>query len=284
MFNHLHFLLPGKTLIARSGLTPQQLLLLRQQTLQHQQQQAAASLVSPTVTQVPQTQPAAKASKIIPSAIGTSIASMAPMTLPLQRFSNIVATSGATSAAATLRGLTGAAGRALQTEEVLALLKQQSLRMAASQQYNKTGTGAVQMQPRDAIAKIQLRPEGGVKTVKQQLSATAILQGDTAAKLISGTTSSPTDTMSQIKAQMIESSRVQAGTQKTQTLKLVPASISQGKPSAPSVKPSTPPVQQVTAAQFQQVLALQQAAAKMAAKPNTPQTSTPSSNPSEQPK
>lgn len=269
--------LSGKTLIARSGLTPQQLVILRQQTLQHQQQQAAAaSLVSPTVTQVPQTQ-AAKTQKIVPTGIGASVASVPSMTLPLQRFSGIVATSGTTSAASTLRGLTGATGRHLQTEEVLALLKQQSLRMAASQQYNKTGTGAAQIQPRDpattAVAQIQLRPEGGMKTVKQQLSA-AIFQGETAKLLQSSTTSSPSDTTSQIKAQMTESSRTQGATSRTQTMKLVPAAVSQAKV-------STAPVHKVTAAQFQQVLALQQAAAKIAAKPSTPQTSTPSSNPSE---
>ena len=208
------------------------------------------------------------------------------MALPLQRFSGIVPTSGVTSAAATLRGLTGAAGRALQTEEVLALLKQQSLRMAATQQY-KTAAGTAQIHPRDpttAIAQIQLRPEGTAKTVKQQLSA-AILQGETA-KLINRTTSATSEGANQIKVEMIDASRALAATQKTQSIKLVPATVAQAKVS--TIGGGTTSVQQVTAAQFQQVLALQQAAAaaKSMAKPNTPapQTSTASTKPAEQSK
>ena len=284
---------PGKTLIARSGLTPQQLFLLRQTTLQHQQQ-ATASLVSPTVTQVPQTQ-TSKASlqqKIIPTGIEqlrASIGSVVSVALPLQpRFSGIVATSGTTSAAATLRGLSGA-GRALQTEEVLALLKQQhTLRVAAAQQQYKTTPGTTQIQPRDntsttAIAQIQLRPEATTKTVKQQLT-TAILQGDIA-KTTPSTTPSVADQLSsaQIKVEKVEPSQapVPAATQKTQTVKLVPATITQAK--TPTVGGST--VQQVTAAQFQHVLALQAAAAK-SAKANVTQVNTPttSAKPSEQSK
>ncbi len=259
---------------------------MRQQTIQHQQQQAAAaSLVSPTITQAPQTQ-SAKATlqqKIIPTGIEQLRTSVSSVGLPLQRFSG-VATSGVTSAAATLRGLTG--GRALQTEEVLALLKQQSLRMAATQQL-KTAAGTAQIQPRDpatAIAQIQLRPEGTAKTVKQQLSA-AILQGETA-KLINRTTSGTSEAANQIKVEMIDTSRALAATQKTQAMKLVPATVAQAKVS--TIGSGTTSVQQVTAAQFQQVLALQQAAAaaKSMAKPNTPapQTSTASTKPAEQSK
>ena len=211
---------------------------------------------------------------------------MVSVALPLQpRFSSIVATSGTTSAAATLRGLSGA-GRALQTEEVLALLKHQhTLRVAAAQQY-KTTPGTTQIQPRDntsttAVAQIQLRPEATTKTVKQQLT-TAILQGD-AAK--TSTTPTGIDQLSstQIKVEKVEPNQAPApaATQKTQTVKLVPATITQTK--NPTGSGST--VQQVTAAQFQQVLALQAAAAK-SAKVNVTQVGTPttSTKPSEQSK
>lgn len=205
------------------------------------------------------------------------------MALPLQRFPSIVATSGATNAAATLRGLTGG-GRALNSEEVLALLKQQSLRMAASQL--KSATGAAQIQPRDpttAIAQIQLRTEGATKATKQQLSA-AIMQSETA-KLIAGvSTAASGESTSQLKVEMVDPNRPGESTQKSQTIKLVPATVTQAKPPTAA---STTPIQQLSPAQFQPVnlLALQQAAAT--AKTTTinqtappAASSTPSSTPS----
>lgn len=253
---------------------------MRQTTLQHQQQQAAASLVSPTVTQVPQTQAnktpqqVALQQKIVPTGIEQLRASVA---VPLQqRFTGIVATSGSSTAAATaLRGLSGT-GRALQTEEVLALLKQQSLRMAASQQYKAVSVSA-QFQPRDitgatAVAHLQLRQDGATKTTTKP---TTILQAETA-KLIASTTPSVTASEgNQIKVEMVEQSRLPA--QKPQTFKVVPAAMSQSKPSTTATVASM----QVTSAQLQQVLAIQQAQAAAAAKAsktptasNTPNTST----------
>ena len=97
------------------ALTQQQFLLLRQTALQQQQQQPSsqiAQLPQPQTAQPPQPQTITVQRKVtsLPSAV----------TLPLQRFS----TTG------NVRGIP-ATGRSLQTEEVLALLKQQSLRMAA---------------------------------------------------------------------------------------------------------------------------------------------------------
>ena len=262
-------------MIARSGLSHQQLLLLRQTTIQHQQQQAqaAASLVSPTVTQIPQTQTTKTAQqvalqqKIGPAGIEQLRASVGSVTVPLQQ-----------RAANALRGLSGT-GRTLQTEEVLALLKQQSLRMAASQQY-KAGSVAAQFQHRDitgatAVAHLQLRQDGVAKTTtKQQMPAT-VLQAESA-KLIASTSPSVTASEgSQVKVEMVEQTRLP--TQKPQTVKVVPAAVSQSKPSTTATVASM----QVTSAQLQQVLAIQQAqqAAAAAAAAKAAKTQTASSTP-----
>ncbi len=120
----------GKTLITR-GLSSQQLLLLRQNTLQHQQ---VVTTASPAQSLQPiagaQTQAAAAAAvqqKLsLPSGIEQLRATVASAASVLPRFAGVAATS-----AGTVKGLTS--GRTLQTEEFLALLKQQSMRMAATQ-------------------------------------------------------------------------------------------------------------------------------------------------------
>lgn len=114
--------LTGKTLSITRGLTSQQLLLLRQTTL-HQQ---AATTGTPTVQPL-QTQAAVVQQKLsLPSGIEQLRATVASAASVLPRFAGIAATSGGT-----VKGIAG--GRAFQTEEVLALLKQQSIRMSATQ-------------------------------------------------------------------------------------------------------------------------------------------------------
>ena len=111
-------LLTGKTLISR-GLTSQQLLLLRQTTLH---QQAGTPTVQPL-----QSQAAVVQQKLsLPSGIEQLRATVASAASVLPRFAGIAATSGGT-----VKGIAG--GRAFQTEEVIALLKQQSMRMSATQ-------------------------------------------------------------------------------------------------------------------------------------------------------
>ena len=113
---------PGKTLSITRGLTSQQLLLLRQ----HQQ---AATTGSPTVQPLPgtQTQAALVQQKLsLPSGIEQLRATVASAASVLPRFAGIAATSGGT-----VKSIAG--GRAFQTEEVIALLKQQSIRMSAAQ-------------------------------------------------------------------------------------------------------------------------------------------------------
>ena len=122
----------GKTLITR-GLSSQQLLLLRHhQTAttasSAQSVQPAAGAQSQAVTNIPQ-----KLS--LPSGIEQLRATVASAASVLPRFAGVAATSS------TVKGLTG--GRTLQTEEFLALLKQQSMRMAATQSAQLTSKAPV---------------------------------------------------------------------------------------------------------------------------------------------
>lgn len=118
----LVYLSTGKTLSITRGLTPQQLLLLRQTTL-HQQ----ASVTTGTPTVQPLTQAAVVQQKLsLPSGIEQLRATVASAASVLPRFAGIAATSGGT-----VKGITS--GRPFQTEEVIALLKQQSIRMSATQ-------------------------------------------------------------------------------------------------------------------------------------------------------
>ena len=127
----------SKTL--RGNITHQQLLLLRQSTLQQQanvnRPQSSTQLTRPLIAQqqttpTPQTPSTTVAQKVtLPSGIEQLRASIALS--PQQRFAAITSVSSNSAS----RGL--AAGRTLQTEDVLALLKQQSLRIA-TQSY-KTG-------------------------------------------------------------------------------------------------------------------------------------------------
>ena len=126
---HYVYLPIGKTLSITRGLTSQQLLLLRQTTL-HPHQTVTTAPSSQTIQSLgSQTQPNIMQQKLtIPSGIEQLRATVASAASVLPRFTGIAATSGTG-----VKGLTS--GRTLQTEEVLALLKQQSMRMAATQSY-----------------------------------------------------------------------------------------------------------------------------------------------------
>lgn len=127
----------------------QQLFLLRHQ--QTQQQASAQSAPNP----LPRLQTPQQSLGTQKVTLPAGIEQLRPsVSLPLQqRFSAAV-----TSAANAMRNITS---RSLQTEEVLALLKQQSLRMAASQSYR--AAHPTQLQPREGLpvaAQIQqVRPE-----------------------------------------------------------------------------------------------------------------------------
>ena len=135
-----------------------QFLLLRQNALQQQQGGSAQLGTTTPNTLSPrlQTPQQALTQKV---ALPAGIEQLRPAVSPLplqQRF-----TAAVTSAANAMRNITS---RSLQTEEVLALLKQQSLRMAASQSYR--AAHPTQLQPRDSAAipvsaqmQQQIRPE-----------------------------------------------------------------------------------------------------------------------------
>lgn len=121
-YNHIVVIfITGKTLSITRNLTSQQLLLLRQSTLQHQTVTTAPSTLSIQPLASAQSQAAVVQQKLsLPSGIEQLRATVASA---MPRFA---ATSGGT-----VKGLSS--GRTLQTEEVLALFKQQSMRMAATQ-------------------------------------------------------------------------------------------------------------------------------------------------------
>ena len=269
------------------GLTHQQLLLLRQHTQAVQIPTQTSQLPRPQIAQ-PQTiqalptQATVVQQKIsLPSGIEqlrASVASVTSVALPLQqRFAGI----STTSAAGTVRGIS-AGGRTLQTEEVLALLKQQSLRMAASQSFKAAGgaSGSAHF-PTTTATQIQFRQteSGGVQlTAKvQQPLAQAVLQAD-GVKFVSGpsTSGTPTDGV-QVKVEMVEqlpntsSSTASAHHIASNVATTVHAlSAQQAKLSAVSV--STAAAQNLVKAQLQQVLAAQQKA-QQKQQMQTPKTS-----------
>ena len=104
------------------------MLLLRQNTLQHQQVVTTASpqSVQPIAGTQTQATAAVQQKLSLPPGIEQLRATVASAASVLPRFAGVAATSSNT-----VKGLTG--GRTLQTDEFLALLKQQSMRMAATQ-------------------------------------------------------------------------------------------------------------------------------------------------------
>ena len=143
-----------------------QFLLLRQNALQQQQQhQVGGGATSLTTTApgggIPRLQtPPQSVMGTQKVALPAGIEQLRPSipSLPLQqRF-----TAAVTSAANAMRNITS---RSLQTEEVLALLKQQSLRMAASQTY-RTAHPTTQHQ-REGVVSTQHQREGVVSTQLQ---------------------------------------------------------------------------------------------------------------------
>ena len=127
-----------KSLITR-GLSSQQLLLLRQNTLHQQVTTASPMQVQPITGTQTQTVGAVPQKLSLPSGIEQLRATVASAASVLPRFAGVAATS-----TGSVKGLTG--GRTLQTEEFLALLKQQSMRMAATQsaQLTKPPQGSYQ--------------------------------------------------------------------------------------------------------------------------------------------
>ena len=134
-----------------------QLLLLRQNTLQHNQPQPAGGGGVTTTPnplprlQTPQQQQVLGTQKVtLPAGIEQLRPTVSP--IPVQQRLSAAVTSAA------MRSITS---RSLQTEEVLALLKQQSLRMAATQSYRTAHPS--QLQPRDTtavpISTAQLQPQ-----------------------------------------------------------------------------------------------------------------------------
>ena len=238
----------SKTL--RGNLTHQQLLMLRQSTLQQQANanhpQSSAHVTRPLVAQqqtVPSIQassPSATQKVPLPSGIEQLRASIA---LPTQRFGAITSVSGG-------RAL---AGRNLQTEDVLALLKQQSLRIA-TQSYKAGHAVPSQLHPQ---AHFPFRPGAGHSTAKVQHVPTAIVPPD-AVKLVS--TSSTTavsvadTTQAQQKAEGVEG----VGTKQFSTTPTTAAMNVTVGPQQPSSNVITTAAQNLVKAQIQQVLAQQQ--------------------------
>ena len=268
----------SKTLIANRGnLTHQQLLLLRQSTLQQQantnRPQGSAQLTRPLIAQQ-QTSPSAQtqsttvAQKVaLPSGIEQLRASVA---LPIQqRFAAITSVSGNVAG----RGLT--TGRTLQTEDVLALLKQQSLRIAATQSYKTSHAVPSQLHPQTHF---QFRPEPGhLSTKVQQLPATVV--PPEAVKLVStpSVTTTPVTDGAQLKVEMVDQSQGGVGVPTKQQLQVQTQGVAApfSAPSAtaaptmlsgaqqnPSIV-STTAAQNLVKAQIQQVLAAQQQQVKV---------------------
>lgn len=154
-----------KTLSITRGLTTQQqLLLLRQTTLQQQQ---AISTAPSTLSVQPlvgaQTQVAAVQQKLsLPPGIEQLRATVASAASVLPRFAGIATTSGSA-----VRGLTS--GRTLQTEEVLALLKQQSMRMQSAQLTTKPQVSSYQ-------AALKSVTSSSTTTASQQNISTTVAQ------------------------------------------------------------------------------------------------------------
>lgn len=186
----------SKTL--RGNITHQQLLLLRQSTLQQQatgnRSQSSTQVARPVIAQ-PQATPSVQsptttiAQKVaLPTGIEQLRASLSLPAAP--RFPAI------TSGNSVGRGLTG--GRTLQTEDVLALLKQQSLRITATQSF-KTGH-AVSSQLHSQTP-FQFRPESGHLTTKVPSNSNNVVPLD-AVKLVSSTNTSTASTTDVVQTQL----------------------------------------------------------------------------------
>lgn len=178
----------GKTL--RGNITHQQLLLLRQSTLQQQSSAnrppSSTQLARPLVAQQ-QTTPLvqAQSTTVTPKvALPSGIEQLrASISLPTQqRFAAITSVSGNAAG----RGLP--TGRTLQTEDVLALLKQQSLRIAATQSYKSGHAIPSQLHPQTHF---QFRTEPVHLTTKVQQLPTVVPVD--AVKLVSTPTTPVTD-------------------------------------------------------------------------------------------
>ena len=126
-------------------MTPQQLLLLKQSTLQQQAITTTPSTVQPLATV---SSPAAIVQQklSLPSGIEQLRATVASAASVIPRFA---ATSGSSVKSLGL----SSGGRTLQTEEVLALFKQQSMRMAATQSAQLTTTKPSQVSSYQGVAK-----------------------------------------------------------------------------------------------------------------------------------
>ena len=162
-------------------------------TALQQQQQSSASQIS-TQPQ-PQTVQPAQAAQIVhkiplPAGIEQLRASVA---IPQQRLAVTTSTVGAIRA-----GLAGT-GRTLPTEEVLALLKAQSMRNF-SQAYK--ATHAAQLQAREAGTSLQFKSEGGLQLSKQTTSALPVEGG---VKYIQN----PAVEAGQLKVELVDQSQVQ---------------------------------------------------------------------------
>lgn len=262
----------SKTL--RGNLTHQQLLLLRQTTLQQQananRPPSSTQLTRPLLAQQ-QTTPSVQTQSTsvtqqkvaLPAGIEQLRASIA---LPTQqRLTAITSASGNAAG----RGLT--TGRTLQTEDVLALLKQQSLRIAATQSYKPGHAAASQLHHQ---AHFQFRPEPSHLPSKVQQLPTTVVPID-AVKLVSGSSTSPTPVSDVVQAQLkvdtveqIQSGINVLGKQQPQAQSLSIAvpfstpSIAAVSPLSMGTQPHTPSnvntTQNLVKAQIQHVLAQQQ--------------------------
>jgi hypothetical protein len=239
----------SKTL--RGNLTHQQLLMLRQSTLQQQANanhpQSSAHVTRPLVAQQ-QTAPSIQASSpsvtqkvALPSGIEQLRASIA---LPTQqRFGAITSVSGG-------RGLTG---RNLQTEDVLALLKQQSLRIA-TQSYKAGHAVPSQLHPQ---AHFPFRPDPGHSTAKMQHVPTAIVPPE-AIKLVSSSSSTAVSVTDTTQAQQKVEGVEGVTTKQFSTVPTTAAVNITFGPQQPSSNVITTAAQNLVKAQIQQVLAQQQ--------------------------
>lgn len=207
----------------------QQLFLLR-----HQQTQQASVQSAPNPLPRPQTPQQSLGTQKVTLPAGIEQL-RPPVSLPLQqRFSAAV-----TSAANAMRNITS---RSLQTEEVLALLKQQSLRMAASQSYR--AAHPTQLQPRESGVPVAAQ----IQQVRPELSKASILLSTEALSKYQ-----PAAEGSHLKVELLEQGRVaktqaqQLNTQQTQP-RVVQVPVTTPT-SLPSVTASTTAPSPVSSAQ-----------------------------------
>lgn len=240
----------SKTL--RGNFTHQQLLMLRQSTLQQQANAnhppSSAHVTRPLVAQQQSTpsvqapSPSVTQKVALPSGIEQLRASIA---LPTQqRFGAITSVSGG-------RGLTG---RNLQTEDVLALLKQQSLRIAATQSYKAGHAVPSQLHPQ---AHFPFRPDTGHSTAKVQHVPTAIVPPEAIKLVPTSSTTAMTVADTTQAQQKVEG--VEGATAKQFSVAPTTAAVNiTFGPQQPSNSVITTAAQNLVKAQIQQVLAQQQ--------------------------